>query len=538
MPRRATLRTAAVGGLLKQVSYASESALTRQMIAAERELRQIDFSRDYPEDFIAFRVTGFRPRGSSPTLVSGAAVRTDLGAFILHLSERLQLRPNERPGGATTLQELARQWGVTPRSLRRWRALGLVQHWMSFAHGQRTIGVFRECAAAFLAQHGSRVARAKVMRRLSPAERQSIEAALRRRLSGGASPTRAAADVALEAHRARETVRGLLLRSSLVKRRTILRGHDALLAWRAWHLGMSLRTIAAQMKLPRARVVRAVVRQRTLRLAGCAEGVAASPIFSRSDAAEVLLAPRAVTEQLPLVPREAAELLNASPGGGRDAPASGPRNRRGPEADVLVQRLAAYRFLRRRAQGVATDRRSAAALDRAETDLRWSSRLRCAMLLGAVGQAAARLPLLRGREWQEDEVVERERALALAWRVASEMLERVDLELAATRPVELGRVTVLELDRRLAAGVKLGVRGLVHPNWATDVPNFDHLRSGVGELPAPDARLLAERFGWVGRPHTLHELASAGSTTSAVVAARIERAMEQVAASRRRAKRP
>lgn len=537
MPRRATLRTAAVTGLLKQVSYASGAALKRQMTAAEHELRQIDPLREYPEDFIAFRVTGFRPRSHSPALVSGTAVRADLAGFILHLSERLKLHPDERAAGATTLQELATQWGVTARSLRRWRSLGLVQHWMNFADGRRTIGVFRECAAAFLAQHGSRVARAKVMRRLSAAEKQSIETALRRRLSAGASPTRAAADVALEAQRARETVRSLLLRSSLVKRRTILRGHDALLAWRAWHLGMSLRTVARQMKLPRARVVRAVLRQRTLRLAHCAEGVAASPIFSRSDAAEVLLAPQAVVEQLPRVPREAAELMHA-PQAGEVAPAGARPRRRGPESDTLVQRLAAYRFLRCRAQAVLPSVSSEVAIDRAETDLRWSSRLRCAMLLGAVAQAASRLPVLRGRDWREDEVVERDRSLALIWRIASEVLEKVDLELATARPVELGRVTSLELDRRLAAGINLGTRRLVHPDWVTDVPNFDHLRSGVDELSANDARLLGERFGWGGRPHTLRELAAAAGTTAAVVAARIERAMERLTASRRQGQRP
>ena len=61
MPRVARFKIAAVEDLLRQLEYAPAETRRRQMDAAERLIADIDPNQNYPQDFITFRITGYRP---------------------------------------------------------------------------------------------------------------------------------------------------------------------------------------------------------------------------------------------------------------------------------------------------------------------------------------------------------------------------------------------------------------------------------------------------------------------------------------------
>ena len=61
MPRTARFKIAAIQELLRQLEYAPAETRRRQMDAAEALIADLDPHQNYPEDFIIFRITGYRP---------------------------------------------------------------------------------------------------------------------------------------------------------------------------------------------------------------------------------------------------------------------------------------------------------------------------------------------------------------------------------------------------------------------------------------------------------------------------------------------
>ena len=69
MPRVARFRTTAIGELCRQLMYAPAEARRRHLDAAERLVAEIEPGQIYPQDFVIFRITGYRPdRSEAPAV--------------------------------------------------------------------------------------------------------------------------------------------------------------------------------------------------------------------------------------------------------------------------------------------------------------------------------------------------------------------------------------------------------------------------------------------------------------------------------------
>ena len=101
MPRSAAFTSGVLQELLRQLEYAPDGTHHRQMDAAEQLLEVVEASRLYPEDFITFRITGYRSDRPGPrTSVVGDALRRDLVTFIQCLSWDLDLPRSLKRGTA------------------------------------------------------------------------------------------------------------------------------------------------------------------------------------------------------------------------------------------------------------------------------------------------------------------------------------------------------------------------------------------------------------------------------------------------------
>src|SRR5262245_39704550 len=163
----------------QQVRFAPPARRQEQLARAQKLLGEIEPGRPYPYQFICFRITDYRSEMYPDLLVPGADLAHDLALFIEALGGTV---PAAEPADElVSLDELAKQLNVSTRTVRRWRALGLVGRRM-LQGGKRQVCYPRTVVERFLAMNRERVERGGKFSQMSETEREDI-LCLARRLS-------------------------------------------------------------------------------------------------------------------------------------------------------------------------------------------------------------------------------------------------------------------------------------------------------------------------------------------------------------------
>ena len=125
MPRLREPASPAIADLIAQLRFAPRERLLRQIANAEAAALDLQDQTEYPEAWVVFRVTGYRPEGDADRRVDGKTLRRDLAALLEHLCVAAQLAPGDLPG-ALSIEQLAQRWSVSTKTIDRWRVLGLI----------------------------------------------------------------------------------------------------------------------------------------------------------------------------------------------------------------------------------------------------------------------------------------------------------------------------------------------------------------------------------------------------------------------------
>ena len=88
MPPLPRLAVEAIEDLARQLRFAPKHALLRDLARTESLVEDIDPEQDYPEDFIIFRVTGYRQDIASPAMINLV-----LATIQIHNHQHLSLQP-------------------------------------------------------------------------------------------------------------------------------------------------------------------------------------------------------------------------------------------------------------------------------------------------------------------------------------------------------------------------------------------------------------------------------------------------------------
>ncbi|MHC5002132.1 MAG: helix-turn-helix domain-containing protein [Planctomycetota bacterium] len=529
MPREPTFTTDAIRELFAELRYASVEARLRQMDRAERLVREVNPAGVYPEDFVSFRVTGYRPeRDEPPAMLVGDALRTDLVLLVQRLSRGLGLRPDHAGRQALTLEEVGERLRVSARTLQRYRRQGLVCHYVTGPGGVVRLRCFRDALAAFVASSRERVRRAGDFSRLTVADReQLVDRAAELRAREGLTLNAAAQRLACEIDRAAETVRAMLRRHDRRSERPIfdergpLTERDLELILRAWHFGVAPSRLARRFDKATTTIHHAVNRMRRRRLLELPLRWVELPTFELPDCDAVILGSRAAREGLEDPLGEDLLALAGDPG---------PVEIPGDLEDALI---AAYNLLkrraRRRAEALPADP-PAVALDEIETDLRWAGMVK-RRLVGLALAAALRVveQNLHRRLTQEPaEVVQR--LVRLALDVCAATIETLD-----PARQELGRAVAFAMDRSLAradtrppgraaarhepGSLRLSRAAKRFCPWQAWLDPRPDLQDHLHVLEPPIRALICRRYGWAGQaPATLASLAEGGGRAGSVAA--------------------
>jgi RNA polymerase primary sigma factor len=191
----------------QQVRYAPPARRLEQRARAEKLLGEVEPERQYPYQFICYRITDFRPDSYPGLLILGADLKHDLTLMIEALAVPGTAAPDGVQEGIVTLEEVSRQLNVSTKTIRRWRSLGLVGSRV-YHNGRTHVAFDRNVVDRFLAAHPDRVRRGSQFSLLSETEREAILRRARRlaRTAGG-TLTEVSRRIARKLGRSTETVR-------------------------------------------------------------------------------------------------------------------------------------------------------------------------------------------------------------------------------------------------------------------------------------------------------------------------------------------
>jgi RNA polymerase sigma factor (sigma-70 family) len=158
----------------QQVRFAPPPRRLEQLARAERLLAEIDPHRQYPYQFVCYRITDFRPDTYPSLLIEGGDLEHDLCLFIAELSRKTPAVPVEAvEEPVLTLEQISKQLNVSTKTIARWRERGLVGRHVLY-NGRRQVGYLRSLVDRFLSTNQDRVERGGRFSQLSDLEREDI----------------------------------------------------------------------------------------------------------------------------------------------------------------------------------------------------------------------------------------------------------------------------------------------------------------------------------------------------------------------------
>lgn len=192
----------------QQVRFVPPARRLEQLARAERLLAELDVERQYPYQFLCFRITDYRPDAYPDLLIAGRDARHDLGLLIAELARSIPAVPVETVAEPVlTLEEISKKFNVTPKTINRWRKRGLIGVPI-LCNGRRQVGFLQSLVDPFLNHNQERVERGSRFSQLTQLEKDDI---LRRarRLSrvGSCTLTEVSRRIARRLGRSAETVR-------------------------------------------------------------------------------------------------------------------------------------------------------------------------------------------------------------------------------------------------------------------------------------------------------------------------------------------
>ncbi len=157
----------------QQIRFAPRPKKLQQVEAAERLIAELRADKTYTYEYVCFRITGYRPEAAVATAISGEDLLHDLRLFVEDLSDSADMSAENIGEQVLTVEELAKQFNVSTKTISRWRELGLVSRRLVF-DGRKRVGFLRSSVDRFVKGNQERVARGARFSQLNDEQRQEI----------------------------------------------------------------------------------------------------------------------------------------------------------------------------------------------------------------------------------------------------------------------------------------------------------------------------------------------------------------------------
>ncbi|MDP7289686.1 MAG: sigma-70 family RNA polymerase sigma factor, partial [Phycisphaerae bacterium] len=144
--------------------------------AAELLIRIIESGREYPFEFVFFRLTGYRPPPEqvSAGMLDGKGLISDLQALMFDVCDSFELSTSDYPGAVFDTPSLARRFNISTKTVQRWRRRGMPSRKLVFPDGKRRVAFLESSVQWFTDTHLRDVSRSVRFTQMSDSEREDI----------------------------------------------------------------------------------------------------------------------------------------------------------------------------------------------------------------------------------------------------------------------------------------------------------------------------------------------------------------------------
>ncbi|MCK5565250.1 MAG: sigma-70 family RNA polymerase sigma factor [Planctomycetes bacterium] len=198
--------------LFMELRFGPRTQRQNQLDEAEKLLRIIDPDKDYPYEFVCFKITGYRPDThlNQPPIL-GQELKSDLGVFISRLSGKLEFSAAEQAEPVLTLSQMTVRFNVSEKTINRWRKRGLRARKYIFDDGKKRLGFLASDVDNFAEANKDFVAKSSGFSQLTAEQKDRILQMTAGLASVGSLTRNQIIDEVVEATgRGKETIRSIL----------------------------------------------------------------------------------------------------------------------------------------------------------------------------------------------------------------------------------------------------------------------------------------------------------------------------------------
>lgn len=191
----------------QQTRFAPPARRQAQIAGAQKLFGEIETGRNYPYQYVCFRVTEYRSDAHADLLIPGADLKHDLELFVRRLERSLPAVP----AGASvepllTLDEVSKKFNVSTKTISRWRVKGLSARRVK-VNGRSQLGFPTAAVERFVAEHKMLVEKGAKFSHLTESEKEDILRLARELRDAGGTLTDVSKRIASQLQRSPEAVR-------------------------------------------------------------------------------------------------------------------------------------------------------------------------------------------------------------------------------------------------------------------------------------------------------------------------------------------
>lgn len=276
---------------------------------AEQLLSQIDTRKSYEVGGIAERVLGINSSGVATPADLGSEICRELLLLIDEISAATITPVEVASEPVLTVDEVARRWNVSAKTISRWRNRGLLARTFTF-DGRQRVGFLESSLNRFAAAHPLLVRRGSRFSRITEEERQHTLQRADEMLNDGTPISKVVATIARDTQRSLESIRQLLKQASKNEGAEPgkLNERAERRMYKEFRRGKSLAALAQQYGIETKAAARVLNRARAERIFELPLDYMASPDFKKAGADERILAPTPTAPSGQRLPRKPSDL--------------------------------------------------------------------------------------------------------------------------------------------------------------------------------------------------------------------------------------
>lgn len=290
----------------RQLEKSARPALVTQIEAAERLIARLDAEKKYPAAEIVSEVVGESVPEAGNRRIEGNELIHDLRLFVEDLSDAMDLSVDSVGEQVFTVEELAKQFNVSTKTISRWRALGLVSRRLVF-DGRKRVGFLRSSVDRFVKNNAERVERGARFSQLTAHQREEFVDRARQLANAGGGQAEIARQLADRTGRSIETIRAALRQYDLENpdKAIFPAGTGPLTElqkkniFRAYRRGASVEKLCRDYNRTKTTIYRVINEMRAARIAELPLDYIDNPRFSRKGADKACLGPMPEAETPP-----------------------------------------------------------------------------------------------------------------------------------------------------------------------------------------------------------------------------------------------